>query len=72
MIKLVQRLGDRTLRLFVPQREAGACLCGPGDAGYEYRCSSAHNWQKRWCSYNCNCVKSCGSWQTVITGACPD
>jgi hypothetical protein len=71
MTRIVRRLSDRALALFLPEREAGACACSPADGHYEYRCALPAGWQRRWCSYNCNCVKSCGSWVTIVPRGCP-
>jgi len=71
MIRLAHRIGDRALRMFLPRKDAGACLCTPADGYYQYRCDKIAGYQRRWCSVNCQCVANCGSWVTIMPHACP-
>ena len=70
MVRIVQRIGDRALRMFLPERDAGACPCSPADNHYEYRCNTAVGEQRRWCTVSCNCSQSCGAWVTIMPHAC--
>ncbi len=66
MVGLINRLGDRMLSAIVPKKEASACQCSGGF--WECKCSGGTA-MRRWCTENCNCVKSCPSqWQV---GDCP-
>jgi hypothetical protein len=70
MTGFAQRIADRALRMFLPERDAGACACSPADGYYQYRCNLPTGQQRRWCSVNCNCVPNCGSWVTIFPGGC--
>ncbi len=65
MRQLLDSVSDRMLALFLPKKEAGACVCFPEDSYYQYRCYLGQYNQRRLCRYNCNCVLSCGSWVDI-------
>ena len=55
---------DRMLERFLPKARAGACPCFPSDAYDQYRCSGT-KFQRRHCTFSCNCTETCGTWVTV-------
>jgi hypothetical protein len=65
MTKIIGRLGDRLLNTFAPKAKASACYCSAQPYCFNTFGGAAH----QWCSYNCNCVESCGS--PFNPGPCP-
>ncbi|MGN9919535.1 hypothetical protein [Micromonospora palomenae] len=64
MLRAVNSIGDRLLRLVVPQVTASA-ICGCPH--YQYRCNSTGYYQRRYCC-GCTMQVTCDPWQTLYFG----